>query len=302
MTVSAEQLEALKQEQLLLSLGDFCARLQTRNRAVIEHINDVYRDYTFQPYEGALYDQYLSVRAPNILRGLIKRQIIPDPGFAFPAVPLPEAMGALAFEMGLNISVALKVFHRLILHAGVVANESGSIIISAASGGGKSTLTALLMEAGFQLLSDEFGIVDMASHHLLPYPRPVSLKNKSIDIVRDIAGHEWISPIIRNSPKGDVAYRRARPSDIDQADRSSKPKLIIFPNFEADSQASINKVESADAMMRLITSSTNYQMIGEQAFVSLNAIVKTAHAVEMTYGSSEDALRLFKSAREEAGL
>lgn len=292
----------LNEGNLLLTLGPFSVRLKSASSMVLGHLSDIYRDYRFSPCAYELHDYYLAVRAPNFLRGLIKRQIIPDPGFYFPAVPLPEKMGALAFEMGLNIPVALRTYNQLILHAGVVGNQHGGVIISAASGSGKSTLTALLMEEGFRLFSDEFGIVDTEQLQLIPYPRPISLKNASIDVVRDIAGSDWISPVIEGSPKGSIAYRRARKSDLEGDQVRVPPKLILFPTFEKGSEPSMKKMETADTVMRLLESSTNYQIMGEAAFHAVNRIAKNAVAFEIQYGSSEAALKLFKAAREEAGL
>ncbi len=288
----------LGQGRLVLSIGDFSARLKSSCASVGVHLHDVYRDYRFVKFDHQLHDQFLDVRPPNLLRDLMKKQIIPDPGFQFPAVPLPASMGALAFEMGLNISVALKTYNRLILHAGAVANDKGGVIISAASGGGKSTLTALLMQEGFRLLSDEFGIIELNDHTLLPYPRPVSLKNASIDVIREVAGDEWISAVIKDGPKGDIAYRRARSDDIARAYETAVPRLIIFPKFEKGAVAAISKVASADTVMRLIASSTNYQIIGKDAFRAVNHIAKQAQAYEVTYGSSADALSLFRTIAE----
>ena len=46
------------------------------------------------------------------------------------------------------------------LHAGAVATEKGAIAIAAASGGGKSSLLAALLQAGLPLLSDDVVVLD----------------------------------------------------------------------------------------------------------------------------------------------
>jgi serine kinase of HPr protein (carbohydrate metabolism regulator) len=61
-------------------------------------------------------------------------------------------------------------------HAGVVAKDGVGLIMPAASGSGKSTLAAGLSYRGWQLHSDEFGLLDMETVELVPYPRAVSLK------------------------------------------------------------------------------------------------------------------------------
>lgn len=57
------------------------------------------------------------------------------------------------------------------LHAGAVATEKGAIAIAAASGGGKSSLLAALLQAGLPLLSDDVVVLDAdPGHHLLAHP------------------------------------------------------------------------------------------------------------------------------------
>jgi hypothetical protein len=46
------------------------------------------------------------------------------------------------------------------LHAGAVATEKGALAIAAASGGGKSTLLAALLQAGLPFLSDDVVVLD----------------------------------------------------------------------------------------------------------------------------------------------
>ena len=140
-------------------------------------------------------------------------------------------MAALAFEMGLNLSVALKCCRFVTIHAGVVANEQGGIIMSAESGGGKSTLTAALMCEGYRLFSDEFALVSLTSGDLNPYPRPISLKQESIPIVRELAGGDRVSAPLTGTPKGNISYCRVNKQDIEAEKHTAKARLVLFPRF-----------------------------------------------------------------------
>ncbi len=285
---------ALKAGALALDLGPFLTRVVLSDVRSIDFFLDMYAACPVILDEDVLCDFSLCLRPPNLFRKVFRRQIVPDPGFQFPAAPLPIQMAPLALEMGLNLSVALQCFRYAIFHAGVVAEGDDALIIAAKSGGGKSTLTAALMEEGWRLLSDEFAILDLDEASLKAYPRPVSLKNASIDVVKDFAGRDQVSETLHDTPKGSVAYRRPRASDIAAMDRTAKPRLILFPTFVEGGVAESREIDLADAAMQLIASSPNYQVIGETAFTGLMTMLEGMKAYEIEYGTTEDSLLLVR--------
>lgn len=299
---AADVTSALRSGTLEMSLGPFSARIKGAEPALLEFLYDVYRDVPVRLQLSDVTDISLNIRPPSLARRYFRRQVIPDPGFQVPAVPLPADMAALAFEMGLNLVVALKCCRLVTFHAGVVANSNGAILISAGSGGGKSTLVSALMQEGYQLFSDEFGLLDMKEAYLSAYPRPVSLKNESIDIVREFTGEEWISSVLSGTPKGQIAYRRPRPDDIEKAEAQAVPKLIVFPKFNVDGEHFARKITSSEAMMRLIPSSTNYHLLGEPAYHALSKMVLGAKSYEIAYGSTEQSIDIMRDLAAGAEL
>jgi len=283
---------ALNKGTLRLHLGPFVTALRSSNRYLHDYFLDIYRDCPVSVGAGIIADYYLRVGAPNVLRRFIRPQVLPDPGFHFPTLPLPVHMAPLALEMGMNLSAALQCFRFTMFHAGVVAKGQDAVMIAAHSGGGKSTLTAAMMEAGYRLLSDEFAILRRDRVALMPYPRPVSLKNASIDVVREMAGEGALSKPLVGTPKGTVAYRRARASDIQAMDEEATPKLLIFPTFKENSSVVVSPVEPADAAMRLIAGSPNYQVVGRAAFETTMAMMDGLKAFEIRYGNTADSVKL----------
>lgn len=298
----ADIVSSLKAGTLEMPLGPFAARIKAREKSLIDFLFDTYRDVPVSTQLSDVTDIAIDVRAPSWFRSYFRRQVIPDPGFQVPALPLPAHMAPLAFEMGVNLVVALKCCRFVTFHAGVVANDDGGILISAGSGGGKSTLTSALMQEGYRLFSDEFALLGMEDSSLVSYPRPVSLKNESIDIVCELAGEEWVSPVLSETPKGKIAYRRARKMDIEAAGSQAPVKLILFPTFNMVGEHYANKISASEAMMRLIPSSTNYHLLGEKAYLSLSNMVKGAEAYEIAYGSTEESLTIVRDLASEVGL
>lgn len=71
--------------------------------------------------------------------------------------------------------IAVEHSPRLCIHAGVVSVPGASIVVPGASGLGKSTLTAALIQAGFGYLSDEVLAVPRTGGLLAPFARPLAL-------------------------------------------------------------------------------------------------------------------------------
>ncbi|WP_417451695.1 HprK-related kinase A [Kordiimonas sp.] len=296
----AQARQALARGRLNLHLGPFVTALQSRGAVLFDYFQDMYRDCPVTIGSDALVDYSLRVGAPNVVRRYFRPQVVPDPGFHFPAMPLPSHMAPLALEMGMNLSAALQCFRFVIFHAGVVAKGDEAVLVAAHSGGGKSTLTAALMENGYRLLSDEFAVLRRSEPKLQPYPRPVSLKNASIDVVRELAGPGEISMRMDGTPKGAVAYRRARASDIEAMNKTATPRLLVFPRYVERSPAEVKKIEAGDAAMRLVAGSPNYQVTGRAGFESTMAMMDRLTSYEITYGNTEDSVRLVNELYSEA--
>ena len=70
-----------------------------------------------------------------------------------------------------------------VIHASAVSNGSKTIIFTASSGSGKSTIAALLQKEGFALVSDDFVAIGSLSQHVFPFPVALSIKEGAMDIL-----------------------------------------------------------------------------------------------------------------------
>lgn len=283
---------ALRKGTFTLTLGPFAHLVKGPSHHLLPHLASMYGDCEASLEPSNVTEIMLRLRAPNVFRRFIRQQISPDPGFEVPAVPLPISMVPLAFEMGLNLSVALKTCRFVTIHAGVVEKGGSAIIMSAASGGGKSTLSAALHGQGYNLFSDEFALMDLETAEVRSYPRPISLKQNSIPIVRELLGPDRISEVISDTPKGDIAYARVSNASLTSTQSSAPVKLILFPNFQVGAQAVARRLNPAEAVMRLVAASTNYSLLGEPAYRTMVSLVKGAQTYEITYGTTEESVRL----------
>ena len=287
--------KGLKNDGLRLDCGQCIYNIKGNQRYLLPFLRDQYRDYLVSNEHGLSHFE-LQLKAPNFIRQWIRPQVAPITPTKIPVIPLPLSMSALALEMGMNLFAALGLMRVMLLHAAVVSGPQGGVLISAASGGGKSTLAAGMMQWGYRLHSDEFGMVNANDGALRSFPRPVSLKNESIPIVSELAGVDWMSKTLRETPKGNIAYRRVRPDDIARYDETSHCKVIILPIFETGRRDKyIKELTPAEAAMRLIPSSTNYHHLGEDGYKALMTLVQGAKTYEIKYGSLQQSLDIMES-------
>lgn len=142
--------------------------------------------------------------AAKRLRSLLHSFAVPSPGFAadLHATIEPAAYTAelvLAFRGELHRGSRSPVLARLIsqltvaaidgfpgfaVHAGVVARDGCAVVLAAASGVGKSTLTGACLKRGFDYVSDEALCVPPGGYQALPFAKPLALGAASARLLR----------------------------------------------------------------------------------------------------------------------
>ncbi|WND02594.1 HprK-related kinase A [Temperatibacter marinus] len=288
--------KALKTGKLQFDMGTIKFTVKTSYRNIIPFLRNQYHHVPVC-IEEKLSHFTLQLQAPTKLRQYFRRQVVPvNTGFQG-LMPLPLHLAPLSLEMGLNLHTALGTYRHLILHAGAVANSKGeAILMPAGSGSGKSTMTAFLMENNYRLLSDEFGIIDMKSGLLKPFPRPVSLKNASIDVVKSFTESDQFSDRFYKTPKGTLAYRRPRQMDLEGRTLDAGCKYILFPKFKvnAPSGGQLKELRTSESILKMIPGSTNYKALGRSGFDALSSVAEQATCYSLEYNSLEDCQSLLR--------
>ncbi len=109
-------------------------------------------------------------------------------------MPLGHAMPLL--EWALNWCISTDAHQFLIVHAAAIERNGLAVVLPAPPGSGKSTLCAALIHRGWRLLSDELALLSLVDGTLHALARPVSLKNRSIDVMSEYA-REAVSVLSR---------------------------------------------------------------------------------------------------------
>lgn len=277
--------------EMTARIGPIHFRLRTPLGRVWQELAWLYRDYPRD--DPSLCPEYeVTVRPTAWWRRWVRPQIKLQADVSGPFAPLPADLGMVAFEMGMNYQVAVGLNRYLLFHASVVARDGECLIFSAESGSGKSTLAAGLAYDGWRLFGDEFAMINPATGLAVPFPRPISLKNQSIDLMTGRVPAGRLSRRYEGTPKGTLAYLIPPPDAIRRMDEPARPRAVVFPQFRRGGEPQLVRISTAEAHIRLVASSTNYEMLGEAGFRVLANMLHTCPAYRIEYASLDEAVEL----------
>lgn len=279
----------LRQGGLILQIGPFVVSLRSPLKTIAERIVLFYGEYRALQV-GTFVDFHVQIKSPRGLRRWLRRQAIFFFDDITPFKPLPEDQAFPMFEWGLNWCIATTSHQYVIVHAAMVAKNNHAIMLPGEPGAGKSTLCAALVSRGWRLLSDEMALIDPDHLRVTPVPRPIGLKNDSIDIIRQFDSKAVIGPSVSDTAKGTVAHLCPPDDSIAVADKDAAVTCIIFPTYSADTATRFGAVSRTTALSRIAEQSFNYHILGAVAFRTLERLVSVTPVYDLGYSQLDDVI------------
>jgi len=271
-----------------VKIGPFNALIATDIGSLAAPLYRLYEDYPLLPHDSvySFHTRLQKRRAsPRFYRRLVRFSV----DGRTPHEDLPVAQALPVLEWGLNLVVALRCHCFLMLHSAVLERNGRALLLPAAPGDGKTTLCAGLSHRGWRTLSDEFGLIRPDTSEMIPIPRPMALKNESIDIIRDFAPEAYIGPATPNTRKGTVAHVKPTADSIARQSEAAPASMIVFPRWVVGADLSLQEITKGEGFMRLATNAFNYELLGEAAFRSVRDIVAQARCYRLVYSDLEEA-------------
>ncbi len=183
-----------------------------------------------------------------------------------------------------NLAVA-SVPEDLVFHAGAIAGDKGVALLPAASNHGKSTLTAALVAAGFDYLTDEAAAIG-PTLICRPFPKSIALDPGSFPLFPDLA-----------PPAGEglIAALRGRewhvdPARVGRVGGSGPVRVIVCPHWRAGSVTRVSRCPSTEALHLLIGEAFDFSAGGQSVFARLGRLVDTVPVYRLGYSDLSEAV------------
>lgn len=291
----------LRQEGLRLRTGPVVTRIRSTLRAVRDGIAMHYARHAIENDQG-FADFHVSIERPRSVRRWFNKQVVFQFDGRQPFAPLPGDQGFAMLEWGLNWCISSHCHQYLIVHAAVLERGGKALILPAPSGSGKSTLCAgLVFGGGWRLLSDELALIDPASGRVAPLPRPISLKNASIDVIQAFAPHAVFGDPIHETVKGRVAHVQPPAEGVRRAGQVAVPGWVVLPRYVAAAPPQLQPLSKAKTFMTLVDNAFNYNVHGRAGFTAFADLIERSGCYEFSYGSLPEAVAVFDElARSES--
>lgn len=280
----------------VLDIPPFTVRLRSPFASVARHLDHFYAGARVADGASRFVDFDVQVLPGQGLRRVWRPQVRFLLDGRQPFHPLPAAQAAPAFEWGLNWCVAQRPLGYAVVHAAVVAWDGRAVVLPGQPGAGKSTLCAsLALLDGGRLLSDELALVD-ADNRLWPHPRPIALKNRSIEIVQAFPGSR-VGPVYADTRKGTLSHAAAPEASRAQAREPARAAWVVFPRFDAGAPPRLEEIPRVEAFAAISAQSFNKESMGEAGFEALCRLLDGARCFEIDYGSTAEGLELLRRVR-----
>lgn len=279
---------------LTLQTGPFRFRIRSAEPGVARGLASLYAGFPLGPDAG-LRDFHVHVDRVAGPRRWLRPQIEFLHDGQAPFKPLPADQAFAMLEWGMNWCIATRAHHYLLLHAAVLERNGQAVILPGEPGAGKSTLTAALMLSGWRLLSDEMTMIDRDDGLVVPLARPVSLKNRSIDIIRAFDPQSVFGDVAHDTHKGTVSHLRPSADSVQRMAQKARPAHIVFPRWEQGAATELRRRAKADAFMHAASHAFNYSLLGRLGFELNAALVDACDCWDFRYSRLEEALRVFEN-------
>ncbi|WP_165312853.1 HprK-related kinase A [Vibrio ziniensis] len=286
-----------------VAVGPFIFSVHSDISALHYYLEKHYKHCLLDITEEHFVDYYIEVMQGRWYRRLYKPQAIFKFNYYAPFKPLPLNQAHALLEWGMNWVIASQAHQYFILHAATVAKGDQGVIISAPSGSGKSTLCAYLVSQGWTLLSDELALIDPDSMQLYGLERPISLKNQSIELLKDYFSHEKFSKVIKDTQKGNISLLEPVPNNVIGSNTPIKPSHIVFIKYNPNENCYSESVEPALALTEIIRNSFNFNVLDKAGFACARKLVALTPVSYIEYNNFQlcerEILEVINSAKED---
>jgi hypothetical protein len=138
----------------------------------------------------------------------------------------------------------------LVLHASTFARNGRAVMLPARANSGKSTLATVMVEAGFDYLTDEASFLDLETGDVVAFPKPITLDPGSQQLLARLEP----SGLTGGSTKWRIAPGSIRPDVVVQR---AKLTHIILPTHDAEADNTLSARHTIDGVVAFLAAAVN---------------------------------------------
>lgn len=287
---------AFQDQGICFRIGPYWCRVRSQVAELLDPLLNLYQDYDLRL---GLPKQIVSDFDIQISE--IKKYPWSDSEVEFrwrgypPLPPLPRSQVHPLFEWGLNWSLATLLGTEIVIHSAILERNGMAIALPGEPGAGKSTLCAALALSGWRLLSDELTVIHIDTGLAIPLPRPISLKDKAIEVVSERYPEAEITDPVEETRKGRISYVRPPSGAVKDALNKVPIRFVLCPRYKEGADLLVASMTGSESLTKLMAQTFNLGLLGHEGFSRLASIAASAHGFSLEYGNLDTALKWIDS-------
>ena len=136
------------------------------------------------------------------------------------------------------------------IHAGTVGTDQACVLLPAAPGSGKSSLTAALTHKGCRYFSDEVALIEPESFMVNPMPLAFCAKSTGWDVLAGYYPEILSAPTHSRSDGKIVRYVAPPPASVQKTPASITH--MVFPRYDKASKTELKPIARSEALGRVM--------------------------------------------------
>lgn len=209
---------------------------------------------------------------------------------------LTDAANYLMGEVLLHLMTNNRKY--MAIHAALVSDTHGGILVPGESGNGKSSLSIWMTLNGYHYHTDELVMIKPGSLETRVFTRPLNIKSHGIAAIENLIDIDELDPAVS---KGDfitmIPHRALNPDFIESSPRISR---LLFPKYSRDADNSLSPLSGAAAGIELMKTNVIARNLPGHGFEQLLDIVKTVPAFKLNYNHFDALPALLEEMQQAA--
>ncbi|MFM8322924.1 MAG: hypothetical protein ACKOC5_18600 [Chloroflexota bacterium] len=176
----------------------------------------------------------------------------------------------------------------LLLHAALLSWQGQGLLLPGSSGRGKSTLSAWLVQQGFDYLTDELAYIPSGATAAFGLRRPLNIKSVARPLLEALVGPPGIDDredILRSSGSYMTAVQALRPGAAAVA--SVPVRWIVFPAYQAGIGLEVEALSRARCGLALMEGLINARNLPGHGLDEIGRLARQAPAWKIRYEGFE---------------